>query len=124
VRGGPGDVRAAQLCANAMRSAALVASEVAAPHDIIQSLRVTSLGADTTSGAAVVSTEETLVQVERCATELQELHRGYRRATLGAVANGTLTADAAIVLVDMVRSFEVLARHAWRSAAYLVGRGE
>ena len=111
VRGGPDDVRAAQLCANAMRSAALVAGEVTA-------------GADTTSGAAVVSTEETLVQVERCATELQELHRGYRRATLGAVANGTLTADAAIVLVDMVRSFEVLARHAWRSAAYLVGRGE
>ena len=108
----------------AMRSAALVAGEVAAPHDIIQSPRVTSLGADATSGAAMVSTDEALVQVERCATELQELHRGYRRATLGAVANGTLTADAAIVLVDMVRSFEALARHAWRSAAYLVGRGE
>jgi phosphate:Na+ symporter len=122
VRGGPDDVRAAQLCAEAMRSAALVAGEVAAPHDIIQSPRVTSLGAE--SGAAVVSTEEALVQVERCAVELQELQRGYRRATLGAVANGTLTADAAIVLVDMVRSFEALARHAWRSAAYLVGRGE
>ena len=122
VCGGPDDVRAAELCAEAMRSAALVAGEVAAPHDIIQSPRVTSLGAE--SGAAVVSTGEALVQVERCATELQELQRGYRRATLGAVANGTLTADAAIVLVDMVRSFEVLARHAWRSAAYLVGRGE
>jgi len=122
VCGGPDDVRAAELCAEAMRSAALVAGEVAAPHDIIQSPRVTSLGAE--SGAAVVSTGEALVQVERCATELQELQRGYRRATLGAVANGTLTADAAIVLVDMVRSLEALARHAWRSAAYLVGRGE
>jgi phosphate:Na+ symporter len=124
VHRGPDDMRAAKLCANAMRSAALIASEVAAPHDMIQSPQVKSLGADATSGAAVVSTEEALVQVERCATELQELQRGYRRATLGAVANGTLTADAAIVLVDMVRSFEALARHAWRSAAYLVGRSE
>jgi len=123
VRGGPDDVRAARLFANAMRSAALVAGEVAAPHHMIQSPQVTSLGANA-SGAAVVSTEEALIQAERCAMELQELQRGYRRATLGAVANGTLTADAAIALADMVRSFEALARHAWRSAAYLVGRGE
>jgi phosphate:Na+ symporter len=126
VRGGPDDVRAGQLCADAMRGAALVAGEVAAAHDIIQSPRVTSasLGADATSGAAAVSTQDVLVEIERCATELQELQRGHRRATLGAVANGTLTADAAIVRVDMVRSFEALARHAWRSAAYLVGRSE
>jgi phosphate:Na+ symporter len=43
---------------------------------------------------------------------------------LGAVANGTLTADAAIVRVDTVRSLEALAHHAWRSAAHLMGRGE
>ena len=122
VRGGPDDVRAAQLCANAMRSAALVAGEVAAPHDIIQSRRVTSLGADATSGAAEVSTEEALVQLERCATELQEMQRSYRSTTLGAVANGTLSTDAAIVRVDTLRSLEALAHHAWRSAAYLIDR--
>jgi hypothetical protein len=56
-----------------MRSVALVAGEVAAPHDIIQSPRVTSasLGADATSGAVAVSIEEALVQL-RCATELGE----------------------------------------------------
>ena len=126
VRGGPDDMRAGQLCGDAMRSVALVAGEVGAPHDIIQSPRVTSasLSADAMSSAAVVSTEEALVQVGRCATELQELQRSHRSATLGAVASGTLTADAAIVRVDMVRSLEALARHAWRSAAYLVGRGE
>jgi phosphate:Na+ symporter len=126
VRGGPDHVRAGQLCADAMRSAALVAGEVAAPRDIIQSPRVTSAssGADVTSGAAVVSSEEALVQVKRRATELQELQRSHRSATLGAVANGTLTADAAIVRVDMVRCLEALARHAWRSSAYLVGRAE
>ena len=64
VRGGPDDVHAGQLCADAMRSAALVAGEVAAPHDIIQSPQVTfaSLGADAKSGAAAVSTEEALVR--------------------------------------------------------------
>jgi len=122
VRGGPDDVRAGQLCANAMRSAALVAGEVAAPHDIIQSRRVTALGADATSGAAEVSTEEALVQLERCATELQEMQRSYRSTTLGAVANGTLSTDAAIVRVDTLRSLEALAHHAWRSAAYLIDR--
>jgi phosphate:Na+ symporter len=50
------------------------------------------------------------------------MQRGYRSATLGAVANGTLSADAAIVHVDTVRSLEALAHHAWRSAAHLVGR--
>jgi phosphate:Na+ symporter len=105
-----------------MRSAALVAGEVAAPHDIIQSRRVTSLGADATSGAAEVSTEEALVQLERCATELQEMQRSYRSTTLGAVANGTLSTDAAIVRVDTLRSLEALAHHAWRSAAYLIDR--
>jgi phosphate:Na+ symporter len=52
------------------------------------------------------------------------LQRSYRRATLGAVANGTLTADVAIVRVDTLRSLEALVYHAWRSAAHLVGRGD
>jgi phosphate:Na+ symporter len=71
-----------------------------------QSRRATaaSSGANATSGAAVVSTEEALVQLERSATQLEELQRSYRGATLGAVANGTLSADAAIVRVETVRS--------------------
>jgi phosphate:Na+ symporter len=52
---------------------------------------------------------------------LETLQRTHRSATLGAVANGTLTADAAIVRVDTVRSLQALARHAWRSTMYLVG---
>jgi len=56
--------------------------------------------------------------------ELGELRRTHRSATLGAVADGTLSADAAIVRVDTLRSLEALAHHAWRSSAHLVGRGE
>ena len=126
VRDGPDDARAAHLCADAMRSAVSVAGEVAAPPGIGQSPRVTpaSGGVDATSGATAVSTEEALIRLDRFATELEALQRSHRSATLGAVANGTLTADAAIVRVDTMRSLEALARHAWRSTAHLVGRGE
>jgi hypothetical protein len=36
--------------------------------------------------------------------ELSELQRTHRRATLGAVADGKLAADAAIVRVDTLRN--------------------
>ena len=122
VRGGPDDARARQLCADAMRNAASVADEVEAPPGIAQS-RATpaSLGTDATSGAATVPTEEALAQLKRCATELGQLQPSHRRATLAAVANGTLTADVAIVRVETLRNLEALAHHAWRSAAHLVG---
>jgi phosphate:Na+ symporter len=122
---GPDDARAGQLCADAMRTATSVAGEVESLPGIGQALRATPAppSSDVTSGAAAVSTEELLVQLERSAAQLREMQRSYRSATLGAVANGRLSADAAIVHVDTVRSLEALAHHAWRSAAHLVGRG-
>jgi phosphate:Na+ symporter len=121
---GPDDARAGQLCSDAMRSATLVAGDVESPRDIGQAPRATPAppSSDATSDAVAASAEEALVQLERSATQLKEMQRGYRSATLGAVANGTLSADAAIVHVDTVRSLEALAHHAWRSAAHLVGR--
>jgi len=121
---GPDDARAGQLCADAMRSATSVAGEVESPPDIGQAPRATPAppNSDPTSDAVAASTEEALVQLERSATQLKEMQRSYRSATLGAVANGTLSADSAIVHVDTVRSLEALAHHAWRSAAHLVGR--
>jgi phosphate:Na+ symporter len=126
VRGGPDDVRAGQLCADAMRSAASVAGEVAVLPGIAESPQATSAsrGGDAATCAAAVSTEEALAKLERCAMELGELRRTHRSATLGAVADGRLTADAAIVRVDTLRNLEALAHHAWRSSAHLVGRGE
>jgi phosphate:Na+ symporter len=118
VRGGLDDERAGQLCADAMRIATSIADDVALLPGIDQSPRASPAA----SGAKTLSTDEALLQLDRCVAELEELQRTHRSATLGAVANGMLTADAAIVHVDAVRSLEALARHAWRSAAHLVGR--
>jgi phosphate:Na+ symporter len=59
--------------------------------------------------------------LQHCANTLDELQRSHRSATLGAVANGALTAGEAIIRVDTVRRLDALAHHAWRSAAQLVG---
>jgi phosphate:Na+ symporter len=105
-----------------MRSAASIAGEIEALPGTAQSSQTTaaSRNINATSGAAMVSADEVLAQLKRCASELAELQSIHRRATLGAVANGILTADAAIVRVDTLRSLEALARHAWRSVAHLV----
>ena len=109
--GGPEDMRAAEVCAVSMRSAASLAAEVATSFDSEEELGATG------------ATEQALAQLERCAKELRELRRAHRRATLGSVAGGVLTADEAITRVDAIRRLEALAHHAWRSAAHLIGRG-
>jgi phosphate:Na+ symporter len=121
---GPDDARAGQLCADAMRTAVSVADEDAALPSFGESPRVKPASPGAASGAPGMSTVEALVQLKHYATELSELRRAHRSATLSAVANGTLTADAAMVRVDTVRSLEALAHHAWRSAAHLAGRGD
>jgi phosphate:Na+ symporter len=70
-----------------------------------------------------LSTDEDLVQLEHCARELENLQRTHRRTTLGAVANGTLTTEAAIVRVDTLRSLQALVWHAWRCTVHLIGHG-
>ena len=116
VRGGPDDVRAGALCADAMRIATSLADDVALLPGIDQP------DSPAASNARALLTDKALVQLEGCATELEKLQRTHRSATLGAVANGTLTAEAAIVRVDTLRSLQALARHAWRSTVHLVGR--
>lgn len=116
VPGGPDEARAAQVCADAMRITSSVGEEVAGLHAIGPSSRILPAGAKT------LSSDEAVVQLEHCATEMEELQRIHRNATLGAVANGTLTADAAIVRVDTLRSLHALTLHAWRSTVHLVGR--
>jgi phosphate:Na+ symporter len=119
VSSGPDDVRAAELCAEAMRNAASIAGGVAAlpGHEMPGS-------SEAALDAPATSAEDALVRLERCAKALVDLRRTHRAETLSAVANGGLTAGEAIVRVDRVRGLEALAHHAWRSAAHLVGRGE
>jgi phosphate:Na+ symporter len=118
VGGGPDDARAGELCTDAMRGAASIARGVTARPAAAGS----SPAAAAASGTRAI--DETLVLLDHYTEKLGELRRTHRSATLGAVANGTLTADAALVRVDTVRSLEALAYHAWRSAAHLVGRAD
>jgi phosphate:Na+ symporter len=128
VDNGPDDVRAAQLCREAMQIAASVASEVATPPavraaSVAQREAQGSPDAEAAFDATEASIEEALPGLEHCAKALAELQRTYRSTTLSAVANGTLTAGDAIARADSMRRLEALGRHAWRAAAYLIGRG-
>ena len=129
--GGPEDMRAAVVCAEAMRGAASLAANVAAlPASSDGAVPIGagkepkgSFDSEEQPGATRGSTEQVLARLERSAKELGGLRRDHRSATLSSVASGMLTADEAIARVDAVRRLEALAYHAWRSAAHLVGGG-
>ncbi|WP_116808099.1 Na/Pi cotransporter family protein [Steroidobacter cummioxidans] len=102
------DVRARELCAEAMRNATLIADEVGKSRD------------DRKATANVTSIAQATVQLEDCAKALRDLLPAHRRAVLSAVATGAGSADEAMTRVDIVRRLEALARHAWLSAMNLV----
>jgi phosphate:Na+ symporter len=121
VPSGSEDVRAAELCAEAMRNRVFIAGEVghlpeardqAAPVDPVDGEKVS---------ADRAPTEQAMAQLEHCAKTLAELQPAHRKLTLSSVAGGLVSADEAIARVDTVRRLEALARHAWRSVAHLVG---
>src|SRR5262245_39132095 len=119
---GSEDVRATGLCAEAMRHAVVIAAEVGAlPDGPDRAAPVEASGRDKEAAADGAPTEQAVVQLEHCATTLRELQEAHRKVTLSSVAAGAMSADEAIARVDSVRRLEALTRHAWRSAAYLVG---
>ena len=121
VPSGSEDVRAAELCAEAMRNAVLIAGEVGAlPDGPDQAAAVEPLDGEKEVAGNGAPTEQAMLQLEHCAITLSELQRAHRKATLSSVAGGGVSANEAIARVDTVR-LEALARHAWRSAAQLVG---
>lgn len=111
---GPEDARAAELCAEAMRNAVLIADDVGAVPDAAGQVGKKEL-ADQRA-----STEQAMVQLEHCAKTLRELRQAHRKVTLSSVACGAVSADEAITRVETVRRLEALARHACRSAEYLI----
>lgn len=114
-KGGAEDGRVAQLCADAMRNAALIAAKMSAQTGVPE---IANPGS---SSHHEVMADGALVQLEKSARELKETQLAYRAATLGAVGSGNLTADEAMVRVDAARRLEVFAYHAWRCAVHLVG---
>jgi phosphate:Na+ symporter len=121
VPSGSEDARAAELCAEAMRKAVLITGEVGALPDAPgHAAPVAALNGEKGVAASEAPTGQAIVQLEQCAKTLRELQLAHRKLTLSSVAAGRVSADEAIARVDTVRRLEALARHAWRSAAYLV----
>jgi phosphate:Na+ symporter len=106
---GSEDVRAAGLCAEAMRHAVLIAGAVGALPGTLHE-----------AAAQGAPTGQALAQLEHCATTLRDLQWVHRQETLSSVAGTAVTADEAIARVEFVRRLEAIARYAWRSAVYLV----
>lgn len=124
VSSGPEDVRAAELCAEAMRNAVLIGSAVGAlPDAHHRAAPVKAFVEEKEVTAAGAPTGQAIVQLEHCAKTLGELQLAHRKETLGSVAGGAVSADEAVARVETLRRLEGLARHAWRSAAYLAGDG-
>ena len=125
-KGGTEDVHAAQLCVEAMQNATLVADEVVAHSAALDLPAPIATGRSSRASpdaSAIDHTPAALVRLEQSANALGELRLAHRSVTLNAVATGELTADEAILRVDMVTRFEALARHAWRALMHLVGLG-
>ena len=119
---GSEEARAVELCAEAMRNAVLIADEVGAlPDASARPAAVEALDAQKPAAANGTSAGQAIVQLEHCARALSELRQTHRKATLSSVAAG-VSADELIARVDTVRRLESLARHAWRSAAHLIGQ--
>lgn len=118
--GGPGsgdDDRAAALCARTMRAAEAVGGQIAAESAL--SARATPIGWTVSPEVAAA-----LAEAEQAAMALYTLQREHRALTLASVEPGKLTAAEAFSRVEAARRLDRMAYHAWRSAAYLLGRGE
>jgi phosphate:Na+ symporter len=111
----PYDLRAAELCAQAMDAAQVVGASITAESAL--SARAPPIGWDISPEVAVA-----LVEVKRAARDLDALQRDHRAATLASVAPGKLTAADALTRIDAVRQLDRIAHHAWRSAAHLLAR--
>jgi phosphate:Na+ symporter len=122
VPSGSEDARAAELCAGAMRNAALIAGAVGALPDAAGQRALAETPQMETS-IDEGRTAQALSELEQCVRTLGELQLSHRKVTLSAVAGGGLSAEEALARVETVRRIEAMARHAWRSAAYLIDSG-
>ncbi|SFM03771.1 Na/Pi cotransporter family protein [Variovorax sp. OV329] len=123
VASAPEDARAAQLCAQVMRSAVLIADEVGAlPSTSREAASAVVLDQETEVTADGASIEHAMLRLEQSAEALRELQPAHRKATLGSVAGGATSADEAMARVDAVRRLEALARYTGLAMAHLLGR--
>jgi phosphate:Na+ symporter len=125
---GPEEVRSTRFFVGAMQNARIIADSVAAPLADREATRhpgspgMPEIDPDQRTETPATSPDLALVQLQECASALDDLARNHRRGTLSAVGAGTVTVDKAIARTDAVRHLETIAHHTWRCAAHLVGR--
>jgi phosphate:Na+ symporter len=123
VHDGAGSGRAAQLGADALKCAAEIAAHVvAAPGSHLNGdaqRKPSSQTLDAQIAGSAIPTQEVLLRLEQCAKDLHSLQKDHRVATLGAIANGSMSASEAMAAIDTVRRLDAIAHHAWRSASQL-----
>lgn len=118
-------VRAAQLCSDALKDAAEIASQVAAAsgarsEDDMQRKPSSTEPSDAQVIESAIPLQGSLLRLERYSQDLHALQKDHRIATLGAIANGSMTASDAMASVEAVRRLDAIAHHAWRSASQLL----
>ncbi|NLS04130.1 Na/Pi cotransporter family protein [Rhizobium sp. P32RR-XVIII] len=114
--GVPHDLRAAELCRQAMRAAQAVAGSITSEAAL--GPQAASIGWNVSS-----EVEAALAEVEGASRKLDALQRDHHAVTLASVAAGKLTAAEAFTRIDGARRLDRITYHAWRSAAHLLGRG-
>jgi phosphate:Na+ symporter len=112
----PHDLRAAVLCAEALRAVQAIGGSIGAESAL--SAQAAPIGWSVSPEIAAA-----LAEAEGAAKELDALQRDHRAATLASVAPGKLTAADAFARLDAASRLDRIAHHAWRSAAHLLGRG-
>jgi phosphate:Na+ symporter len=115
--GGPDDLRAAELCKQAMRWTQTIDESITGESGL--SPRAEPIG---WSASAEVSSA--LAEVESAAKALNAMLPKHRAAILAAVSTGQLTATEAFERIDAARRLDRIAYHSWRSATHLLGRGD
>ena len=115
--GGPDDLRAAELCKQAMRWTQTVGESITGEFALSE--RAEPIG---WSASAEVSSA--LAEVESAAKALDAMQRKHRAAILASVATGQLSASDAFERIDAARRLDRIAYHSWRSTTHLLGLGE
>lgn len=119
---GSDDVRAAQLCAEAMRIAVVIAREIGlVPDGLDRPVPLQPPDVERSAASGEAPSLEALNRLGQCASALRELLSAHRETTISSVARGLVSADEALTRVDTVRRLEAIAHHAWDSAVHLVG---
>jgi phosphate:Na+ symporter len=114
--GGPDDLRAAELCKQAMRWTQTIDESITGESGLSPRAEPIAWSVSAEVGLA-------LAEIESAAKALDALLPKHRAAILASVATGQLTAAAAFERVDAVRRLDRIAYHSWRSANYLLGGG-